>query len=52
MEEENISPNQLACDKWHEDLYFNRDMASYSILLLKLALNVGSVGPYKASGWP
>lgn len=47
MEEENIAPNQLTCDKWQEDLYFNRCMASYSIVFLKFALNTGSVDLFK-----
>lgn len=46
MEEENISPNQLTCDKRQEDLFFNGLFPTIS----KFAINTGSVGSFKASG--
>lgn len=49
MEEENISPSQLTCDKWQEDLFFNSFFLFPTIL--KFAINTGSVGSFKASGW-
>ena len=47
MEEENISPNQLTCDKRQEDLFFN---AFLFPTISKFAINTGSMGSFKASG--